>query len=241
MLLDIIDLRQGMKILDVGCGYGTEIAELANLGANCIGSEAVEVYAKMITMVGKEFGLKVEGAVSDGCHLPWQNGSFDIVMSKFYFEHLKDFDLGIREQIRVLRDNGKLIVIDGNPLCPPTIMDILIKYPVRTRGKYGGLKWLLTKGRVKQRIYDDVQPGLGFTGKDEDIHTIFWWRRKMREYQRLEIADITTTKHYRERGKAWPAFLEPFSGGVLVIALKTCLNVKCALPRQEISLASEMS
>lgn len=223
MLLAIINLRKDMKILDVGCGFGTEIIEFANLGANCVGLEVVETYAKVITVVGKEFKIEVRGDFDDGCDLPYENESFDVVMSKNYFEHVKDLDLGIREQIRVLKENGKLIVIDGNLLNPMGLIDLLIAYPLRTRGSYGGLKWLFTRSKVREKIYSDIQ-GSSWAGKDEDIHTIFWWKRKMREYKEVQIIDTTTTKAYQESGKVYSAFLKPFWGPVLVIGFKKCLN-----------------
>ena len=219
MWLSVINLRKDMRILDVGCGFGIEIIEFANLGADCVGLEIVETYAKAITAVGKKFKIKVRGDFSDGCDLPYKNESFDVVMSKNYFEHVKDFDLSIREQIRVLKRNGKLIAIDGNLFNPVSFLSLLIEYPRRTRGKHGGLKWLLTKSKVREKIYSDIKES-SWTGKDEDIHTIFWWKRKMREYKDPKIIDVTTTKAYKERGKAYSAFLKPFWGAVLVICLK---------------------
>jgi SAM-dependent methyltransferase len=215
MLFDIIDLRKGIKILDVGCGCGIEIIEFANLGADCVGLEIVEAYAKAITAIGKKFSIEVRGDLGDGCDLPYENESFDVVMSKNYFEHLKNFDLGMKEQIRVLKEGGQLIVIDGNLLCPTSLINLLFIYPLRTRGKHGGLKWLFTKNRVRKKLYE-----LDWTGKDEDTRSIFWWKKKMMEYDELRIIDITTTKAYQERRKVHSHFLKPFLGDVVVIGLK---------------------
>ncbi len=219
MLLNIINLTEGIRILDVGCGLGIEIIEFANLGANCVGLEAEKTYAKVITAIGKKFKIKVRGDFGNGCDLPYENETFDVVISKSYFEHVKDFNLAIREQTRVLKRNGKLVVIDGNLFNPVDLYTLLIEYPLRTHGKHGGLKWLFTKSKVREKIYSDIKES-SWTGKDEDVHTIFWWKRKMREYKDLKIIDITTTKAYKEREKAYSAFLKPFWGAVLVICSK---------------------
>ena len=140
MLLDITDFKKNLKILDVGCGLGIEIIELANLGADCVGLDAVEDNCNFITEIGKKYKMKIKGDYGDGCDMPYENNSFDIVMSKNYFEHVKDFDLSIKEQTRVLKYNGKLIIRDGNVLCPLTLFDLLIKYPLRRQGKFWAMR-----------------------------------------------------------------------------------------------------
>lgn len=216
MLIDITHFKKDMTILDIGCGFGQEIIELANLGGNCVGIDAVEDYSNLITTIGKTYDIKVKGDFGDACALPYENETFDIVMSRSFFEHLKDFDIGMKEQIRVLRKGGKLIVRDGNFLCPLTLYDLLIKYPRRTNGKYGGIRWLFTKGKVRENLYEVG----GWTGKDEDVHSIFWWKRKMKNYQELRVEEITTTRGYKTKEKLSSAILKPFLGSVLVIAVK---------------------
>ena len=211
MLFDIIDLRKGIKILDVGCGFGIEIIEFANLGADCVGLEIVEAYAKAITAIGKKYSIKVRGDIGDGCDLPYENESFDVVMSKNYFEHVSDFDLAMKEQIRVLKKERQLVVMDGNLLCPLDLINLLFMYPLRTRGKHGGLKWLFTKNRVRKKLYENIHQS-GWTGKDEDAHSIFRWKKKMRKYEDVRIIHVTTTKAYQERRKVYSHFLSAFFG-----------------------------
>jgi len=169
VLLDIIELREGIKILDVGCGVGVEVIELSYLGADCTGLDAAEDAIRLINQVRDDFGLNVKGVCGDACHLPFDAETFDVVMSREFFEHVADFDLAIKEQIRVLRRHGRLVIEQGNLLNPFTLFDLLIKYPIRSRGRFGGLKWLFTKSKVRENIY-----GRGWTGKDEDVHTRLW-------------------------------------------------------------------
>ena len=43
-LVDLVGFREGIKILDVGCGLGAQVIELSYLGANCVG------FTKMLTI-----------------------------------------------------------------------------------------------------------------------------------------------------------------------------------------------
>ncbi len=44
--------------------------------------------------------------------LPFQNNSFDIVISRLAFHHFTDIHIPFREMIRVLKSKGKLVLID---------------------------------------------------------------------------------------------------------------------------------
>ena len=48
MLLDIMAFEPGITVLDVGCGVGRAVIELADLGANCVGLEAAEDAVRLI-------------------------------------------------------------------------------------------------------------------------------------------------------------------------------------------------
>ena len=137
-------------------------------------------------------------------------------MSKNFFEHVKDFDRALSEQIRVLKKNGRLIICDGNILYPYTLFDLLIKYPIRRQGEYGGLKWLFTKSKVRENLSDEY----GWTGKDEDVHSIFWWKKTMKRFPTLDVKDITTMWAFRKRDRGYADVLKPFLGSILIIADK---------------------
>lgn len=214
MLSEIIGFKEGIKVLDVGCGVGLQVIELSNIGAHCIGVDAAEDAIKVINQIQVDFGLNVKGVYGDACNLPFDDGTFDVVMSYEFFEHVTDIDQALKEQIRVLRSGGRLVIEQQNFLNPLILLDLLVKYPRRTHGKYGGLKWLFTKSKVKENIY-----GTGWTGKDEDIHTRLWWRMKMKQYSsNLEIKEFTSSM-VKSRGSSYK-ILEPFIGNILIIARK---------------------
>ncbi|MEM3506504.1 MAG: class I SAM-dependent methyltransferase [Candidatus Bathyarchaeia archaeon] len=47
--------------------------------------------------------------------IPFSDKFFDIVFAVMTFHHLEDLELSLKEIARVLKDNGKLIIIDWRP------------------------------------------------------------------------------------------------------------------------------
>ena len=215
-LLELVGSNLSQNILDIGCGFGENIIELANLGHKCIGLEAKQSRVILINKIGKKININVNANPGDACNLPYKCESFDIVMSKNFFEHVYDFEKALDEQIRILKQKGKIIIKDGNLLCPPLLFDLLFSYPRRTRGKRGGVKWLFTKSKVIDNYFEDA-----FPGKDEDIKTVWWWRRKLSQEARLRILMITTTGFFKNRDRKYARLLKPFYGAILVVAQKT--------------------
>lgn len=58
-------------------------------------------------------GLKnMTFVLGDACELPFLNNSFDIVISRLAFHHFPDIYRSFNEMVRVLRTDGKLVLID---------------------------------------------------------------------------------------------------------------------------------
>ncbi|MFX0209727.1 MAG: class I SAM-dependent methyltransferase, partial [Candidatus Hodarchaeota archaeon] len=161
------------------------------------------------------FGLRMYAVHGDGCVLPFKDDYFDAAFSTNFFEHVRNRDLALDEQIRVLKKGGRLLVIDGNPLCPADMFMQLIWKPIKTKGKYGGFRWFFNKSKVYNGYHCE-----GRSGKDEDAHNIWWWQRKLSDYDNLDALEVTTTKAYQNRGSMLSTFLEPFYGSVAILAIK---------------------
>ncbi|MDQ3071005.1 MAG: class I SAM-dependent methyltransferase, partial [Acidobacteriota bacterium] len=138
----------GARVLDVACGTGFSILELAARGYRTSGVDADPALCQLVAVAARAFGLPASAAAGDACRLPYADASFDVVMSRSFFEHVYDRDLALGEQLRVLRPGGLLFVNDGNLQNPRLLFDLLVSYPLRTRGRHGGPVWLLTKRRV---------------------------------------------------------------------------------------------
>jgi ubiquinone/menaquinone biosynthesis C-methylase UbiE len=95
-------LRPEDRILEIGCGIGTIVHELSKKGHNIIG---IDISSEAIEYGKKKYGdihLEVQAAEI----LPYENESFDVVLSFDLFEHIAEIDKHISEVRRVLHPGG---------------------------------------------------------------------------------------------------------------------------------------
>lgn len=103
---------QGKSILEVGCGRGATLLELAKRGGHVTGldysEEALAVCRRLEDRNGSTGrAIFVNGDARD---LPFPSESFDFVFSVGLIEHFKDPLALLAEQCRVLRASGYLLV-----------------------------------------------------------------------------------------------------------------------------------
>lgn len=203
--------RRPARVLDVACGTGFRLLELANLEFNTTGVEIDPNLCELTNAAAAHFDLNARSICGDACAIPLADSSFDVVMSKSFFEHVYDRDLALGQQIRVLKPGGLLIIQDGNMLNPKTLLDLLFRYPIRSRGQYGGLKWLFSKGKVHRNLYGYLPQG-----RDEDVKTVMWWRKRLSGFRNLRIIEVVGSGKYTHPGL--PSVFHPFVGSCLALA-----------------------
>jgi ubiquinone/menaquinone biosynthesis C-methylase UbiE len=176
----------GNKALEVGCGDGYQLEIFASQGYECVGLDLVKD-----SMKNGQKCKRIQMVVGDACCLPFRTNSFDVVFSNEFFSHVTSITIALFEQCRVLRTKGQLLIRDGNIFCPFTLFDLLIMYPIRTKGRYGGLRWLITRNQIKDNVY-----GTRFTMKDENIKSLAWWKKELRRMEELKL-ELATTSYTR--------------------------------------------
>ncbi len=110
----------GQRVLDIGCGTGTLAIELKRAvpGADVVGLDADPEMLKRAEAKASEAGTEIRFDEGYSTDLPYEDGSFDRVLSTLFFHHL---DPGpkrrtVEEIARVLRPGGELHVADwGRP------------------------------------------------------------------------------------------------------------------------------
>jgi SAM-dependent methyltransferase len=112
------DKFRDARLLEIGCGMGTDLLQFARGGACCIG---IDLTPRSIEITRHRFRLYDAGGafmISDGEHLPFRDESFDVIYSNGVLHHTPDTAGAIREVHRVLRPGGtaKVMLYHRNSL-----------------------------------------------------------------------------------------------------------------------------
>jgi demethylmenaquinone methyltransferase/2-methoxy-6-polyprenyl-1,4-benzoquinol methylase len=105
--------RPGQRALDVCCGTGDVTFRLADAGAAVVG---VDFSAPMLDVARSRLrrngGKRPEFLQGDARHLPFPDGSFDVVAISYGLRNVADFHGCLAEMTRVLRHGGRLLVLE---------------------------------------------------------------------------------------------------------------------------------
>lgn len=105
--LQLLDARH-RTVLDVGCGTGLMSVRLARSGRRVA---AVDLSAAMIARARRRYGLAVDFIEGDAEDLPFNDDAFDAVVNLISFHHYPDPLRAVAEFRRVLRRDGRLVLI----------------------------------------------------------------------------------------------------------------------------------
>jgi SAM-dependent methyltransferase len=97
---------RGRRLLDVGCGAGTDLIRFARNGARVVG---VDLAASSVMLAARNFqheGLAAALAVADGEALPFADRSFDLVYAHGVVQYTTDDRALVGECRRVLKPGG---------------------------------------------------------------------------------------------------------------------------------------
>jgi SAM-dependent methyltransferase len=101
----------GVRVLEIGCGLGTDGAQFAKAGADYTGVDLTEAAIELARTRFEVSGLKGEFQVADAENLDFADESFDLVYSHGVLHHTPDTARAVREIHRVLRPGGRAIVM----------------------------------------------------------------------------------------------------------------------------------
>ena len=103
-LVDAVVAAAPRRVLEVGCGWG----ELAEWIARETRAEvvAVDLSPRMVELA-RDRGI--DASVADVQALPFEDGTFDLVVAAWMLYHVPDLDRGLAEIARVLRSGGTFV------------------------------------------------------------------------------------------------------------------------------------
>jgi ubiquinone/menaquinone biosynthesis C-methylase UbiE len=103
-LIEAAGVARGQRALDVGCGSGALVAQLADV----LGAENVAAIdpSEPFVQAARAKAPGAEILVGSAESLPFADGGFDATLSQLVVNFLPDPDQGLREMCRVTREGG---------------------------------------------------------------------------------------------------------------------------------------
>jgi arsenite methyltransferase len=121
-------LAPGQRVLDVGCGAGTDSLVAAQMVAPDGAVTGIDMTDEMLAKAragARELEAEnVEFVAGEAEDLPFDDGSFDVVISNGVIDLVPDKDAVFSEILRVLRPGGRI-----------QIADVTIQNPVSEEGR----------------------------------------------------------------------------------------------------------
>jgi malonyl-CoA O-methyltransferase len=106
-----IDLTH-KKLLDIGCGDGTDLLTFTNLGAVPYGLEPSSEFVKDAKKKNPQAIIK-EGIAES---IPFSDDMFDVVVSKWALQTCTDLEKVFSEVSRILKPGGTFILLSKHPM-----------------------------------------------------------------------------------------------------------------------------
>jgi ubiquinone/menaquinone biosynthesis C-methylase UbiE len=102
---------RGLKVLEIGCGLGTDGARFAQAGADYTGVDLTEAAVDLARRRFELFDLPGKFKTADAENLEFEDHSFDLVYSHGVLHHTPDAAGAVREIHRILRSGGRAVVM----------------------------------------------------------------------------------------------------------------------------------
>lgn len=97
---------KGARLLEIGCGMGTDLLQFARGGARCTGADLTPRSVEISRQRFRLYDMPADFVVTDGERLPFADESFDVVYSNGVLHHTPGTDVAVKEVHRVLKRGG---------------------------------------------------------------------------------------------------------------------------------------
>jgi SAM-dependent methyltransferase len=187
-LVDACGIEPGMRVLDVGAGTGNAAIPAAQRGASVTASDLTPELLEVGRGRADAEGVELEWVEGDAEALPFDDGSFDVVMSAIgamFAPHHQD---AAGELVRVCRPGGTIGLLSWTP-----------------EGMIGAL--FRTIGPFAPPPPPGAQPP-PLWGSEEHLRELFGARVEWRMLER-DVLEVTAFEHPRDYGEHFKARYGP--------------------------------
>jgi SAM-dependent methyltransferase len=115
LLCEAVDLRAGERVLDVACGSGNAALSAGRRFCEAVGVDFVPALIERARERAAVERLRTTFEVGDAENLPFEDASFDVVLSVFGSMFAPDQERAAGELVRVCRQGGKIGLANWTP------------------------------------------------------------------------------------------------------------------------------
>ena len=105
------DKWAGKRILEVGCGTGTDLLQFAEAGAHTVGVDLSPKSAFIAKSRLRTYNCQGEILIADAENIPFKTDEFDLTYSWGVLHHTPNPEQAIREIYRVTKSGGEICVM----------------------------------------------------------------------------------------------------------------------------------
>ena len=113
MIVEAAEAGPDDTVLDVACGGGIVVCAFAAHVRHATGIDMTAAMLERARRLAAEKGVaNVAWQEGDVAHLPYPDGAFTIVVTRFAVHHFPDPGAVMREMVRVCAPGGRIVVVD---------------------------------------------------------------------------------------------------------------------------------
>lgn len=187
-LASAIDIRPGVRVLDVASGTGNAAIPAARRGANVTASDLTPALLQAGAARPDAQGLTLEWVEADAEALPFPDASYDVVMSAIGVMFAPHHQAAADELVRVCRPGGTIALLSWTP-------EGMLGELFRTMKPFAAPP---PPGALPAPLWGSEEHLTGIFGERVDFHTSV-----------REVLDITAFPHPHGYGEHFKAFYGP--------------------------------
>lgn len=113
--IELLDIKQGDRVLDVGCGIGIQAMEMAKLvtpAGKVVGTDISTAMIDLAKSRTSNSNLPLEFLITEASSQPFPDQSFNCIRTERVLMYISDSLKVIKEFKRLLKPGGRLVIFD---------------------------------------------------------------------------------------------------------------------------------